>query len=78
LSAEELAASFRGDANFVSAIDQLAAMTPTEKADQERLQRELEQAEKILEALQNEKGLPSGWADLAHAVFNLKEFVYIR
>ncbi len=78
LSAEELAASFRGDATFVSTIDRLAAMTPDEMAALKQLQGELEQAEKALKALQNEKGLPSGWADLAHAVFNLKEFVYIR
>ncbi len=78
LSPEELEASFRGDANFVSAGERLAVMTVEEVAAQDRLLREIGQADLQLETLRKENGLSSGWADLAHAVFNLKEFVYIR
>ena len=46
--------------------------------DEAELQMELRQAEEALKLLKQAPGLSSEWADLAHALFNMKEFIFVR
>jgi hypothetical protein len=78
LTATEIAASAASSSSFVSAADRWAAMSAPERAEYEQLQAELTQADRSLQALQQTQGLSSEWADLGHALFNLKEFIYVR
>ena len=78
LTAQEIEASASGNPNFVSQPDMLAAMTEGGRQELKNLQAELAQAEARLKTLDQTKGLSSEWADLAHAILNLKEFIYVR
>tara|TARA_R110002096_G_scaffold24760_2_gene77908 strand:- start:2932 stop:6723 length:3792 start_codon:yes stop_codon:yes gene_type:complete len=77
LSPEEVAASAHGR-RFVSENQVLAALTPSQTS---RLQ-ELESGIRDLESQLRDYGQPVGenqpWIDLAHSIFNLKEFIYVR
>ena len=78
LTAGEVAASAGGPANFVSERDLLAAMTEAERQEWQNLQTEQAQSAGRLKALNQSRGLSSEWADLGHAMVNLKEFIFIR
>jgi hypothetical protein len=78
LTDEEVAASARANGDFVSEQEQLAAMQPAERELYKRLRSDLGQLESRLKDMEEREGLSSKWADLAHALFNLKEFIYIR
>ncbi len=78
LTAEEVQASFSADANFVSMAEILAAMPEAEHDEFERLQANARQKEEAFKSIKKTAGLSSEWADLAHALFNVKEFVYVR
>ncbi len=78
LTAEEVRVSFSADANYISETDLIAAMSEAERVEFEKLQGEARQKEEALKALGKKPGLSSEWADLAHALFNVKEFVYVR
>ncbi len=64
--------------NPVSEMELLDAMTENGRNECARLKAELSLAEDQLIALEKVPGLSSEWADLAQAMFNLKEFIYIR
>ena len=78
LSAEEIKALATGDPTFVSTTDLLAAMTADERTEFARLEKSIGDAREAVKEMQRRHGLESEWADLAHAIFNLKEFVYVR
>ncbi|MSU51322.1 MAG: DUF1553 domain-containing protein [Opitutus sp.] len=78
LTAAEIAASAGSDASFVAKSEQIAALNEGERAERERLESELADATKRLKAMQKTEGLASAWADLGHAIFNLKEFIFVR
>ena len=78
LSADEIAASASGDPNFVSEADRQSASTDAEREAATQWRAERESAHEQLGAIKGDLAAPSGWADLAHAMFNLKEFLYIR
>jgi hypothetical protein len=78
LTGDEAYASFTGDPNFVSFADVLAALTSGERAEFDRLKSALIAAKENLETMNRQRGLANEWGDLAHAIFNLKEFVYVR
>jgi hypothetical protein len=83
LSAEEAKAAAGGDAVFVGEAEVLAALSDAQRSEKARLEAELAILTADLAALQRAGGgeLPieqRRWRDLAHAVFNLKEFIYLR
>ncbi len=78
LSEAEVAASFSDDPNFVSAEAQWAALTPEEQAQMRDWRKTVQRLEQEMKDLTATPGLSSPAANLAHALFNLKEFIYIR
>ncbi len=78
LTEEDIAASASGDPNHVSRAQQVAAMSGVERARETSLKEEISALQSELKALDSDRAGPTGWADLAHALFNLKEFLYIR
>ena len=81
LSEEEIAASASGDPNFVSRHDLLAALSESDRHEQERLESEIAARKLELEELREPDGRgvdPNRpWQALAQALFNLKEFLFI-
>ncbi|HAV62235.1 MAG TPA: hypothetical protein DCY13_07695, partial [Verrucomicrobiales bacterium] len=78
LTPEEIQASFRGDANFVSDEARWAALNPAEQQELSQLRAQAAEVKARLESAEKQGGLTSARADLAHALFNLKEFIYLR
>jgi len=78
LSAEEIMASASKNANFISEQDLLAAMSEAERKERADLLAEREKLKKKLEGPKKPDRPNNEWADYAHALFNLKEFIYIR
>ena len=78
LSAHEVEVLATGKSDAITDQNLVDAMTATERADYESLNKELAQAEERLKSAKQFAGLSSEWADLAHAMFNLKEFIFIR
>jgi hypothetical protein len=78
LTAEEIARSSMTGANFIAEKDLLAALSAEERAEREELlTRQKDLRSKLATA--NKPGRPNNeWADFAHALFNLKEFLYLR
>ena len=84
LSAEEVAASAGTHAEEVPEADVIAALDRPERAEFDRLKQEmisftLTAERQRLETPRDEASGPSQrWGDLGHALFNLKEFLYVR
>ncbi|MEE2942965.1 MAG: DUF1553 domain-containing protein [Verrucomicrobiota bacterium] len=79
LSAEAVLASFSGNATFVSEEQLLAAMTEEQRLLKSKWQARLGQLYKEKNKLEEvSKSVLDPWRDLAQAMFNLKEFIYLR
>ena len=79
LSAEAVMASFSGNTSFVSEEQLLAAMTEEQRASQAKLQARLAELQNSkTEFEEASKSAQDPWRDLAQAMFNLKEFIYLR
>jgi len=78
LSSEEIRASFDGDPNFVSQKELLAALNEAELSKRNRWISQIATTRAQLENIRSKQGLSHAWADLSHAIFNLKEFIYVR
>ena len=78
LTEQEIAASASGDPNFVSPAERMASMGAKERERESALKSEISATQEKLKALESNRSGPTGWADLAHALFNLKEFLYFR
>ena len=78
LTTEEIAASFSGDPTHVSKSELWAALDEAERENLHSLRKTIEQQEDRLKEMEKSGGLSSANADLAHALFNLKEFIYVR
>jgi hypothetical protein len=78
LSSEEIKASFNGDPHFVSQKDLLAALNEEELSKRNNWLSQINTTKAALESIQSKQGLSHAWADLAHAIFNLKEFIYVQ
>ena len=78
LSTYEVAALASGSGNYVSMNDSLAAMTGPERQRHSEALASQSALRAELDAMESMPNSPSGWADLAHAIFNLKEFIYLR
>ncbi len=82
LKPAEVEAASRNDANYISDAELLATLKSddrvrlvAQRARIERLQTELNQLRSQLPA---EKGAAAAAIKLAHAIFNMKEFIYVR
>ena len=81
LSQDEIEAIAAKDANFVSERNLIAALSKDEKVRWDQWHRDRssrEQSLKQLEAIAPKSGRDEVWADLALAIFNMKEFIYVR
>ncbi len=78
LTADEVMASFTESPNYISRKDMIAELDPKEKDRYHFLIGEIQEIEKQIKDGRSKKGLSSAWADLAHAIFNLKEFIYVQ
>ncbi|MCA9079340.1 MAG: DUF1553 domain-containing protein [Planctomycetaceae bacterium] len=81
LTSDEVAASASGDPRYISPSQLAAAMTPDELAERERLQRQALSLQAQLAGYSeaDRSDDPNrAWQDLAMALINFKEFLYIR
>jgi hypothetical protein len=78
LNTEEIKALATGDPTYVSTNNLLAAMTAEERDEFARAEKTIRELQQMMNEMERRRGLESEWADLAHAIFNMKEFVYVR
>ncbi len=82
LKPDEVAAAAKNDADYVSDAEVLAVLKPEERARLIALRakvRDLQgQLSDIRSQLPKETGAAATAAKLAHAIFNMKEFIYVR
>jgi len=82
LSAEEARTSFAGGPAPITRADLDAALGESGVAERQRLELELQalsnEADALAKTGANLDPEQRRWRDLAHAIFNLKEFVYLR
>ena len=72
-------ASFSGNTSFVSEEQLLAAMTEEQRVSQTKLQARLAELQNSKTELEEaSKSAQDPWRGLAQAMFNLKEFIYLR
>ena len=79
LEPDEVLASFGGNPNYISEKELLAAMTGVQRKQLEELNASLKKLNSEMSALQKTSASSADpWRDLAQAMFNLKEFIYIK
>ena len=72
-------ASFGGASEYVSEKDLLAALSPNDKKDREKIVDKIADLQKSLKAYDDlGSNSPTGLNDLALALFNMKEFIYLK
>ena len=77
LSDEEVMASASGG-NFVSDEKLLESLSETQREELLSLRKKLAKHEQQLAAMPEPPDANEAWARLAHALFNLKEFIYVK
>ena len=78
LTANEVAALARADAGSITEADLRAAYTDSERRAEAVTRERLAVIAARLQNLGAAGGFSSEWADLGHALFNLKEFIFLR
>lgn len=78
LDADEVKALATGNTNWVSQRDVLAALTPAQSAQLAINRQRVEELKTQIEDAGPEAVAEQEWVDLAHAIFNFKEFLYFR
>jgi hypothetical protein len=82
LTPAEVVVSAHADPNHVSRRDLIAALSPHQRVEQERLERQLAELDATIERETREYGDVTdpnrAWQDVAHAIFNFKEFIYVK
>ncbi|MEQ8789977.1 MAG: DUF1553 domain-containing protein [Pirellulaceae bacterium] len=78
LSADEVAKSHARFSGGVTNAQLIKALTDAQRTSYQRLQRKVERLQKEIESLGPPPAPRQAWIDLAHAIFNLKEFIYVR
>jgi mono/diheme cytochrome c family protein len=82
LTPAEARALTSGNGQFVSEREILNALNPTHKTEKVRLETEIKEIRLEMEILRRrgagEADPSKAWRDLAHAIFNFKEFLYLR
>ena len=73
-----IAGAATGDPNFISLSAVKAAMSAAESRRYVELTSKRSELGALLEDLEKQPVSESGWVDLGHAIFNLKEFLYLR
>jgi hypothetical protein len=72
-------ASYKGNADYISEKDLLAAMTGVQGKQFIGLNAELKKLKEEMAALEKTGATaPDPWHDLALAIFNFKEFIYLQ
>ena len=77
LDDDEINASY-SDVPFVSKQDLIAAMSSQQRVNVEELEAEIETVQAWLQQQGDSSGPRDPLARIAHAIFNLKEFIYVR
>ena len=78
LSSEEVAASADGRGDFVSEGDVLGQLSDAERDRVAKLETQIEDLEKKMQRAPKPAGADVAWGEMAHALFNFKEFIYLR
>ena len=82
LTAAEVTVSAHTDPNHVSRRELMAALSADERLERERLERQLAELDATIERETREYGDVTdpnrAWQDLAHAIFNFKEFIFVK
>jgi hypothetical protein len=79
LEPAEVLASAGGNPNYISEKDILAGMTDSQRKQLKELNTSLKKLNAEMSALQKTRASsPDPWRDLAQAMFNLKEFIYLQ
>ena len=79
LSADEVMASGSDNPNYISEKELLANLTQTQREKLTELNTSLAKLNEELRAMEkNGSSAPDSWRDLAQAMFNLKEFIYLQ
>ena len=79
LNADAVMASFSGNISFVSEEQLLSQMTESQRNSQVKWQARLAELQKSKSVLEeSSKSAQNPWRDLAQAMFNLKEFIYLQ
>lgn len=78
LSADEVRASATGNHRYISEAKILAAMTAAQQQQVSRLKQEIQSLDTELTALGQPVSPDQAYADLVLAIFNMKEFIYVR
>ncbi|MEM7475037.1 MAG: DUF1553 domain-containing protein [Planctomycetota bacterium] len=79
LSAEEVASAAAGSNKSISRKQVLAELQPDQLKTVEELESQLRSLQAELDAMQvPDAGNRDAWTDLAHSLFNMKEFLYVR
>ena len=79
LEPAEVLASAGDNPNYISEKDILAAMTDSQRKQLKELNTSLKKLNAEMSALQKTRASsPDPWRDLAQAMFNLKEFIYLQ
>ena len=79
LDAEEILASGNGNPNYISEKELLANLTQAQRKKLEVLNTSLNKLNEQMRTLEKVGATaPDPWRDLAQAMFNLKEFIYLR
>ena len=78
LAPDEVFASASGDHHFISAAKIFTAMTTSQKQRVEELTRTIQKLEAELALMGKPVAAHQAYADLVLAIFNMKEFIYVR
>lgn len=81
LAAEEVAAAAKRNTRFVSERDLLSVLSESEQSRWRQWNREIAILQKNLSQMESsapKQGEDEVWTDLALAIFNMKEFIYVR
>ncbi|MBT3469157.1 MAG: hypothetical protein HN467_07515 [Opitutae bacterium] len=79
LEPDAVMASFGGASDYVSEKDLLAALSPSQKKDREDIVAKIADLQKKLKAYGDlDSDSQTGLHDLALALFNMKEFIYLK
>jgi hypothetical protein len=79
LKPDEVLASAGGNPNYISEKALLVAMTVEQRKQLKELNASLKKLNNVMAALEKiGASAPNPWRDLAQAMFNLKEFIYVR
>ncbi|MGA0408878.1 MAG: hypothetical protein ACO3PR_12385, partial [Limisphaerales bacterium] len=78
LSDKEILQSFEQAGSWIPQDQWIKTLTLEEKQQRNDLSHRVLAAKEALKRSSDKPGLSNSWADLAHSLFNLKEFIYVR